>query len=132
MHIIHKEVHILSIIFFDDFMESKCLDPCKVVSFKFQNSTQLGYTMQFIDLNLAIMYKLSHFFFRLNKHLKLAKQWAYIAIENVISSSFFYFSGKLYPSGMIFIPNKLDPKKSTFLWYFAVDLKVNKYAISVK
>lgn len=46
--------------------------------------------------------------------------------------SFLYFSGKLYPSGMIFIPNKLNPKKSTFLWYFAVDLKVNKYVISVK
>lgn len=27
---------------------------------------------------------------------------------------------------MIYIPSNLDPKKSTFLWYFAVDLKVKK------
>lgn len=46
MHIIHKEVYIVSIILnFDDLKESKCFDPCKEVSFKFQNSTQLGYTM---------------------------------------------------------------------------------------
>lgn len=30
---------------------------------------------------------------------------------------------------MIYIPSNLDPKKSTFLWYFAVDLKVKKNAI---
>ena len=33
-------------------------------------------------------------------------------------------SGNLYPSGMIFIPNKAHPQKMTFVWFFAVDLKV--------
>lgn len=45
---------------------------------------------------------------------------------------FFYFSGKFYFFGMIFIFNKFDFKKSIFLWYFVVDLKVNKYVILVK
>lgn len=88
--------------------------------------------MQFIDLNLIIMYKLLYFFFRLNKYLKFVKQWVFIVIENVISLFFFYFSGKFYFFGMIFIFNKLNFKKSIFLWYFVVDLKVNKYVILVK
>lgn len=69
-----------------------------------------------------------------SRSLLLVRQWSkvngmfYLATSSIASQRFpdpdDIVVGKLYPSGMIFIPNKLNPKKSTFLWYFAVDLKL--------
>nr|XP_022310055.1 steroidogenic acute regulatory protein, mitochondrial-like [Crassostrea virginica] len=69
-----------------------------------------------------------------SRSLLLVRQWSklngmfYLATTSITSSRFpepeGVVTGNLYPSGMIFIPNKANPQKMTFVWFFAVDLKL--------
>ncbi|XP_062585283.1 steroidogenic acute regulatory protein, mitochondrial-like [Saccostrea cucullata] len=68
------------------------------------------------------------------RSLLLARQWSKrngkfnLATSSLMSPKFpdpeDIVTGHLYPSGMMYIPNKDDPDRSTFVWFFAVDLKL--------